>query len=119
MISIISSTHGTSRAGARTWTPRPSRPSAVEPTVPELLEMADGTRADWRSEPTARDLRAAEREIPALLAEFGALLYTKQLPQLEKERDEARANHDHDRAVAVERRIDDLWDAVGHLAVGT
>lgn len=106
------------RAEARAWTPRPSRPSGVEPTVPELLEMADGARADWRSEPTVRDIRTAEREIPALLAEFGALLYTEQLPQLEKERDAARDANDQARLVAIEQRIRDLWDAVGHLVVG-
>lgn len=116
MASTTSSAHG-NHLNARAWRPRPCRPSSVEPTASELLEMAAGTRADWRREPTTRDIRSAEREIPNLLAEFAALLL-EQLPQLEKEGREARAANDGDRVDAAEKRIHDLWDAVGHLAVG-
>lgn len=117
MTSIISS--GITRnSGTRSWKPRPSRPSSVLPTVPELLDMADGTRQDWRNEPTVRDLRAADREIPALLAEFGAL-YMEQLSQLEIEGRLARATNNREWSDEVEQRIHDAWDSIGHLSIGT
>ncbi|PWV71353.1 hypothetical protein SAMN05421630_11543 [Prauserella marina] len=117
MTSIISS--GNAQAsGARSWKPRPSRPSSVDPTAPELLAMASGTCQDWRSEPTIRDLRAADREVPALLAEFGAL-YMEQLSQLEIEGRLARATDNREWSDEVEQRIYDVWDSVGHLSIGT
>lgn len=46
-----------------------------EPTVEELLAMADGRRRDWRSqEPTPSALRDIEREMPAIDADIAGLV---------------------------------------------
>lgn len=97
-------------APERGWHPSPSRGSRVEPTVPELLSMADGTRQDWRpTEPTRNDMRDIEREY--LPRHLDAVTY------LEKQRRHARPGGVVEEVINED--LADHWDAIAHLATGT
>ncbi|GAB3161844.1 hypothetical protein [Amycolatopsis sp. cg9] len=99
----------------RAWYPSPARGSKVEPTVPELLAMADQSRQDWRpEEPSSRDLAALDPEVPKLLAEFAGI--QKQLLDT-AERKLARTIRPSRRR-ALRDEIKGHWDAIGHLATG-
>lgn len=102
-------------AGPRAWYPSAARGSRVEPTVTELLSMADRSRQDWRpAEPSSRDLAVLDREVPKLLAEFATL--HKQMVDSAERKLAHTIRPSRRRALRAE--IADHWDAIGHLAIG-
>lgn len=99
----------------RTWYPSAARGSRVEPTVPELLAMADGTRQDWRPvEPSTRDLAVLEQETSKLLAEYAAFAH-QEIEQAERT---LRHTFWPPKRRRLRHEIDERWDAIGHLCVG-
>ena len=111
----MNSANAITAATRRGWHPSPSRGSRVEPTVSELLAMAEGKRADWRpDEPSRRDLAAAEAATPALLAEFSAL----HRHVITTSEHKLRHTIWPSRRRALRHKIDESWDAIGHLGMG-
>src|SRR6184192_4080849 len=102
-------------AHPRGWYPSAARGSRVEPTVPELLSMAEKARQDWRpDEPSSRDLAALDLEVPKLLAEFAT--FHKQMSDTAERKLAHTIRPSRRRALRAE--IAEHWDAIGHLATG-
>ncbi|WP_367139556.1 hypothetical protein [Saccharothrix sp. HUAS TT1] len=92
--------------------PRPSRPTSQDPSVRQLLAMAEGRKKDWRpTEPTDRELLELDREVRTLLAS-----YARDTLTVIDELTAARTG-----AGGVEPSAAELaaWDALGHLATGS